>query len=43
MQLSAQVKFLPQNASETVWRPGSIRYHWESLSAPSGPLARFNG
>ena len=34
---------LAQNTPETVWRPGSARTRWGSLSAPPDPLAAAKG
>ena len=35
--------FLSQNAPKCVWRPGSARTRWGSLSAPPDPLAAKKG
>jgi len=34
---------LAQNAPKCVWRPGSARTRWGSLSAPPDPLAAKRG
>jgi len=34
---------LAQNAPKCVWRPGSARTRWGSLSAPPDPLAANTG
>jgi len=34
---------LAQNTPKCVWRPGSTRTRWESLSAPPDPLAAKGG
>jgi len=34
---------LAQNAPKCVWRPGSARTRWESLTAPPDPLAAKRG
>jgi len=35
--------FSAQNAPNSVWRPGSARTRWGSLSAPPDPLAAIRG
>jgi len=35
--------FSAQNAPNSVWRPGSARTCWGSLSAPPGPLDAIRG
>jgi len=35
--------FLAYNSPKTVWRPGSARTCWRSLSAPPDPLAAKGG
>ena len=38
-----QARFLAYNSPKTVWRPGSARTHWGSLSAAPDPLAANQG
>ena len=40
---SQQARFLAYNSPKTVWRPGSARTRWGSLSAPPDPLAAKQG
>ena len=38
-----EARFLASNSPKTVWRPGSARTRWGSLSAPPDPLAAIRG
>jgi len=40
---STDAGFSAQKAPENVWRPGSARTRWGSLSAPPNPLAAKKG
>jgi len=41
--LLLEARFLAWNSPNTVWRPGSARTRWGSLSAPPDPYSRNKG
>jgi len=43
MQMWGEMQFLPQNASETVFWPGSTQNLWGACNAPWNSLAGFKG